>query len=128
MDSPKQHNYKQLAEIFLLAVFFINLLAYMAFVYLYTGNLLTEEMGGMFDTLRHFSEISLSLLLGFYYISYRDRWRYSLKFLLYCLTAMWINNFPYVVLKYEVDLYFVFSSLILFIIGVILALWVLTRR
>lgn len=119
---------KQLPEIILVAVFFVNLLAYGYFYYLKCNGLLNENTAHSFEVIRHFCESSFLYLLLFYYVSWRDRWRYSLKFMLYCISLLWMNNFPYVVLRYEVNLYFSISSLILYSIGVVIAIWVLTRR
>lgn len=119
---------KQLPEIILVAVFFVNLSAYGYFYYLKWNGLLNENTAHHFEVIRHFCESSFLYLLLFYYVSWRDRWRYSLKFMLYCISLLWMNNFPYVVFKYEVNLYFSISSLILYIIGVVIAIWVLTRR
>lgn len=128
MNIFRKIDMKRLPEYILVAVFFINMAAYGHYLNLYINNILTEDKGRRFEIIRHFSEVSLLYLLLFFYVCFRDRWRYSLKFLLYCLSLLWINNTIYYIFRYESMLYYHLSSLILYTIGVVLGVWVLTRR
>lgn len=119
---------KQLPEINLLAVFFIHLLAYSFFLKLWLCNEDLNNHELFFTITRQISDFTLLSLTLFYYISYRDRWRYSLRFLLYCITLLYVINIFYIILEYEPELYYAISCFIVYSIGVVVSIWVLTRR
>lgn len=127
MDSLLQNRLKQYVElvpVLLFCVCVIQFIAYCMSEYLGT----TIIVSLYFKVIQQIFEVSLCFISILYYVSYRDRWHPIPKICLHGLSLLWLNNLPYILFDYELGVYFVSISLIIYAIVLIFALRILTNR
>lgn len=116
--------YVELVPVLLFCVCIIQFCAYFMSEYFET----TVLIAIYFKVMQQIFEVSLIFLICLYYISYIDRWHPFPKLCLYGVTALWVNNLPYILFDYELGVYFTTASLVIYIIVLIFALRILTNR
>jgi len=123
-----ENKHKQYMELIPILLFCLHASQFFLFFATYiTG---TVYLTGEFhEGVRHFIECSLfASLLPLFYIKKIDRWYGLPNLCLWGLLVLWLNNLPFIVLKYEVGDYFVISSFIIYAVVLIFALMILTNR
>lgn len=116
--------YMELVPVLLFCVCIIQFSAY--FMSEYFGT--TFIIALYFKVVQQLFEMSFSFIICLYYISFIDRWHPLPKICLYGITALWLNNLPYILFDYELGLYFTTASVVIYIIVLIFALRILTNR
>ena len=123
-----EHKYRQYMELIPILLFCLNAAQYFLFFATYVTSIVYLT-GDFHETLRHFLESSLfASIIPLFYIKRIDRWYGLPNLCLWGLVALWVNNFPYIVLKYEAGDYFVISTFIIYAVVLIFALMILTNR
>lgn len=103
-----------------------NLIGYGIFYYLFCNQMEAPDwLFKIFELNGHFCDVSfLGLVLM---LCTSKNWRYLSWMSFICICFLWIVNGTYILFSWEVDLYFVITALVIYIIFVILTLRVLTN-
>jgi hypothetical protein len=118
---------RQYMEIIPVLLFLLNGVLYLLYV-LHVYYEISFLSGNLYWSIKHICETSLISISVMVYVSIRDRWSIIPKICLISLFCLWLNNIPTIVFNINPDGYFFIFASVIYITGVILSLWVLTRR
>lgn len=122
-----KHKAKQYAELIPVLLFCVNAIMYASFALSEFWGI-TTSVEGLYWLYQQLFDSTLITLLLMYYVAYIDRWIGIPKVCLIAVSLLWLHNIPYVVLGYDVGVYFFTFAGIIYVTTLILSLRILTNR